>query len=115
MKRSLTMIVAATAFSAAVVIAGSSAGVIGTQEGASNPALQQPQPQKEVTGKISAVDKDLKVVEVEGTTESIVTTASTRYAKGLSFKSLKPGMEVKIVAIVRTDGRLEALEVSTAS
>ena len=59
--------------------------------------------------------QEKKVVQVEGTSEAIVTTASTRYGEGLSFKNLKPGMEVKIVAILLSDGRLEAVEVSTAT
>lgn len=46
MRSTLTMILAAAAFSAAIVIAGSSAGVIDAPETASNQALQQTHQQK---------------------------------------------------------------------
>ncbi|HEY3440251.1 MAG TPA: DUF5666 domain-containing protein [Paludibaculum sp.] len=112
MKSTLVMILTATAFSAAFVVAGSSTGVLVPQEASALPALQQTQQQKEITGKIASIDKDQKTVRLEGTSETIVTTDATRYAKGLSFQSLKAGMELKIVAVAQGDGKLEAIEVS---
>ena len=115
MKSNLVMILAATAFSAALVIAGSSTGSFAQQEPGARPVVQQVQPQKVVTGKIASIDLDLRTMQIEGTSEAIVMTDATRYAKGLSFQSLKAGMELKIVAVAQGDGKLEAIEVSPAA
>ncbi len=81
---------------------------------ASAAAVQAETPEKHnIAGKIESVDADTKTVRVEGTGKPIVVTDATRYASGLSFDSLKTGLEVKIVAVARADGKMEALEVST--
>lgn len=82
-------------------------------------AAQTPQPaprtdRQEVSGRIEAVDADRSTLTVRGTSVPIVTTAATRYARGLTFETLKPGMAVRIVAVLRSDGKLEALEVRNA-
>ena len=115
MKSNLVMILAASAFSAAVVIGATSTGILAPQEPQTRPSIQEGQKQKEVVGKITAIDAEQKMVQVEGTSESIKTTPTTRYLKGLSFKSLKPGMQVRITASVQSDGTLEAVEISTES
>lgn len=115
MKTTLVMILAATAFSTALVIAGSSTGSFVPQEPGASAASHQTQPQKEVTGKIESIDLDRKTVQIEGTGEAILLTDATRFAKGLSFQSLKAGMALKIVAVAQGDGKLEAIEVSPAA
>ncbi|MBL0161470.1 MAG: hypothetical protein IPP47_31030 [Bryobacterales bacterium] len=112
MKSNLVMILAATAFSAALVIAGSSTGTFVPPEPGTNAAIQQTQQQKEVKGKVTSVNLDQRTMQIEGTSEAIVVTDGTRYARGLSFQGLKAGMELKIVAVAQGDGRLEAIEVS---
>ncbi len=118
MKLSLTLGSAASVLLvSALAIGNTSPGTYSAQsEGGARPTHQEAQAaeKQEVTGKIEAVDQDQSVVQVQGTSVPIVTTSSTRYSRGLSFKSLKPGMDVKIVAVLRSDGKLEALEVRSA-
>jgi hypothetical protein len=83
--------------------------------GLATPSTEQEQGPKKlnITGKIEAVDAEMNTVRVVGTSETIMVTPTTRYASGLSFASLKAGLEVKIVAVARGEGKVEALEVST--
>ncbi|WP_321472052.1 DUF5666 domain-containing protein [uncultured Paludibaculum sp.] len=118
MKQKLTLVFASSLLILMAMIGGSaSASVFDPQSepGAKPSDQQSPATEKqEVAGKIEAVDADRNVVQVEGTSVPIVATNSTRYSRGLSFSSLKPGMQVRIVAVLRSDGRLEALEVRSA-
>ena len=119
MEPRFTLLLAASfvILSAAVVPGVPASAFVQREAGTASPAAVQLQtPEKHnIAGKIESVDADTKTVRVEGTGKSIVVTDMTRYATGLSFSSLKTGLEVKIVAVARADGRMEALEVSTNS
>ncbi|MBA3975315.1 MAG: hypothetical protein C0504_14000 [Candidatus Solibacter sp.] len=71
--------------------------------------------EQNIEGKIESVDETARTVKIEKLDKTIVLTDSTRYAAGLDFASLKAGLAVKSVASPRSDGRMEAIEVSAAS
>lgn len=114
MKHTLTMVSAASV----VFLTGLCGGSVIARAVEPHPEqTQQPMrnaDRQEVSGRIEAVDPDRGVVQVQGTSVPIVTTQTTRYARGLSFEALKPGMPVRILAVLRSDGKLEALEVRSA-
>ncbi len=112
------MLVASIFILAVTVASGVPASAFDQREaGMSSPeAVQEQAPQKlNIAGKIESVDAEKGMVRVEGTAEPIMVTPSTRYASGLSFSSLKAGLEVKIVAVARKDGKIEAVEVGANS
>lgn len=117
MEPRFTLLLAASAviLAASVVIGAPVTAFDQRADPTAGPAAVQPQtPEKHnIAGKIESVDADTKTVRVEGAGKEILVTDTTRYASGLSFSSLKTGMEVKIVAVARADGKMEALEVST--
>ena len=112
------MLAASVVILAAAVVIGVPARAYDLQDaGTASPAGAQPPAAEKtsIAGKIESVDADKKTVRVEGASKEIVVTDLTRYGGGLSFTSLKTGLEVKIVAVARADGKMEALEVSTNS
>jgi hypothetical protein len=73
------------------------------------------QSQLNLSGRTESVDTLKSTVRVEGASETILVTPSTRFAGGLSFASLKAGLDVSIVAVALQDGNAAALEVSPRS
>jgi hypothetical protein len=73
------------------------------------------QPRLNVSGTAESVDTLKSTVRVAGTSETILVTPATRFAGGLTFASLKAGLDVKIIAVAKGEGKVEALEVSMNS
>ncbi len=66
----------------------------------------------ELSGKVESVNVQTKTIKLEGVTEVIVVTDSTRFSGGITFETLKSGMSVKINGKVVASGRVEASEVA---
>jgi hypothetical protein len=97
-----------------VAVAMLAAGAPVVRAGAASPAAMLQADEVEITGKVQSVDAEKGTFRVSGTDKEIVTTAATKFSAGLSLAAMRNGQDVKVVGKNTNDGKIEALEVSSA-
>ncbi|HAX41229.1 MAG TPA: hypothetical protein DCY80_01570 [Solibacterales bacterium] len=73
--------------------------------------VEQQEQTGEVTGKVKAVNAEDQTFQLEGSDPLIEVNTTTTFGAGLKFSDLKEGDEVRIVGVLRPDGKFEAREI----